>query len=241
MLSRRARDMGWKVFPETSGHDLLLVATADVQTKNARPGDQIGVQAKLTGNVEVLAQAMPDTWGEKGPHWHAVLVPVAVKEFEQVARRLGLVTIEATKRVWKDHRWRRERGIDHELTYLPPAMRHYYTEMAWHPEVEILVPAGVKSPRIITPWKVKAVRLCLEALDRGFLTTADFRQAGVSMTVWKQKEWIEPSGERIGRSMKYRLVLENDPPHLKWPEIAERLKEDADMDDGGDSKKKRRR
>lgn len=237
MLSQRAKDMGWKVFPETGNHDLLLVAGEGVKTKNARPGDQIGVQAKLSGNVEVLAQAMPDHWGEKGPHWHAVLVPVAVKEFDQVARRLGLLTFEATKRVWKEHRWRRERSIEHELTYLPPVMRHYYTEPEWHPDVEILVPAGVKSPRSVTPWKVKSVRLCLDAIERGFLTIYDFRQAGVNITTWKQYGWVEASGEKHGRAMKYKLVLDQNPPHLKWPEITERLKEDALTDDKSKKRK----
>jgi hypothetical protein len=231
MLSERARDQGWRVFPETADHDLLLVATAEVKTFNARAGDQIGVQAKLHPNIEVVAQAMPHGWREKGPHFHAVLVPVAVKEFDLVANRCGILVMEATRRVWRDGRLRRERYIDHELRYLPPSLRHYYDEMDWHPDVEILVPAGVRSPKRITPWKVDAVRLCLETLRRGFITTADFRKAGVSMTVWRQKKWIESTGERIGRSMKYRLVLENKPPHLAWPEIAERLGEDANLDE----------
>lgn len=238
MLSQRAKDMGWKVFPETGGNDLLLVATDDVRTKNARPGDQIGVQAKLSGNIKVLAQAMPDHWSEKGPHWHAVLVPVVVKEFDQIARRLGLLTFEATHRVWVGGEWRRERGIKHALTYLPPAMRHYYTEMVWHPDVEILVPAGVSSPRSVTPWKVKSVRLCLDALERGFLTIADFRHAGMSVSTWKQYGWIEATGERHGRTMKYRLVLDHNPPHLKWPEITERLKEDALIDEKTNKQKR---
>lgn len=232
LLSERAREQGWHVHPEIPGHDLLLVATPEVKTVNARAGDQIGVQAKLRPNFEVLTQAMPRTWGNKGPHFHAVLVPVASKEFDQVATRCGIVVMEATRRVWSQNEncWVRTRGIGHELRYLPPSMRHYYDSMEWHPEVEILVPAGVKSPRTVTPWKVNAVRFCLEAVERGFITTDDFRKAGLSMTVWRQKNWIEPTGDRIGRSMKYRLVLENNPPHLAWPEIAERLSQDSEED-----------
>lgn len=242
LLSERALEQGWRVFPETGDHDLLLVAGEDVKTMNARPGDQIGVQAKLHANIEVLAQAMPDPWSETGPHFHAVLVPVAVREFTSVAGRCGILVMEATKRIY-DHgvrKWVRTRGIDHELRYLPPSMRHYYDEMTWHPEIEILVPAGVKSPRRVTPWKIDAVRLCLEAEKKGFLTTADFGHARVSMTVWRQKGWIEPTGEKIGRSKKYRLVDSANPPHLRWPEIAERLRADDDEDEKLSRRQQRR-
>jgi len=236
-----ARSLGWRVFPETSDHDILLVATSDVKTFGAQQGDQIAVQAKLRTSVDVIFQAMPKSWTSKGPHYHAVLVPHASSEFSTVARHCGVVVIEGTRRVWKSGQWGLEPSATGQLSFLPLSLRHYYDHMEWHPDVEILVPAGVPSPTRITPWKIGAVRLCIDALRKGFITTADFRSAGISVARWRQKKWIAPTNERIGRSTKYVLVPENRPPHILWPEIFEKLSEDSALEDGGEKKFRRHR
>jgi len=65
---------GWTAYPETRGWDMLLT----------RRGIQVGVQAKLQANEDVLLQAMPDMGSYnsprrrqalvRGPHYRLVLV-----------------------------------------------------------------------------------------------------------------------------------------------------------------------
>jgi len=224
-----AKSMGWRVFPETSNHDLLLVATAAVKTINAVPGDQIGVQAKLKDNIEVLCQAMPKEWDAVGPHYHAVLVPVASEGFRKIARRLGLLIFQGTK-AGPYAKSPPRRSVDKELFYLPITRKHYYSKADWHPEVELWTPPGVPSPSSVTPWKVSAVRLCIEAERKGYLTSDDFRKRSVSMGRWVRFGWVVDSGEKIGRGKKYILGTNphDPPPHKRWPEIAAQLILDED-------------
>lgn len=69
-----AEHHGWKAYAETTGWDIVLV--------NGQ-GVQIGVQAKMTLNVEVLDQAMPDVYYSNdlkgGPDYRAILVPCGDK------------------------------------------------------------------------------------------------------------------------------------------------------------------
>ena len=63
-----ARAEGFTVYPETAGWDMLLVA-AD--------GHQLGIEAKLSLNLKVLAQALKGCTysAERGPDYRAILVP----------------------------------------------------------------------------------------------------------------------------------------------------------------------
>lgn len=224
-LIEEARACGWLVFPETSEYDLLMVATSEVRTHNIRTGEQIGVHAKLHANIEVLYQALPMMHRDRGPSYHAILVPVASQEFRSVAHRCGIIVLEGAKYHRAHREYRRSTGSD--LLYLPAHQRQYYSEPLWYPEMEINTPAGVRSPKKITPWKVNAVRLCLEAIEKGFVLNADFRTAGISMTLWRQKKWIVATDQHIGKSIKYVINESADPPHKQWPEIAEKLREDG--------------
>ena len=163
-----ARAVGWKVFPETSDHDLLLVAGADVRTMGVDVGEQIGVQAKLLPNVEVLYQAMPHPHAKAGPNYHAILVPRATQAFKVVAGRLGIIVFEATGGP-KDEKTL-ERSVRNELMALPSHLKTYYPALSWHPEIELWTQPGVPHQTSITPWKVGAVRLCMVGVERGFLT-----------------------------------------------------------------------
>lgn len=224
-----ATHRGWRVFPETAGFDLLLVATRDVVLRGVMPGDQIGVEAKLSDNVEVLYQALPRNDTAVGPNFHAVLVPRAKPAFTVLARRLGIVAFEGCGLRWNSERWdRREWTRDvfafHPLLY---QSRHYYTEACWHPEIDVWVPPGVSGPRRITPWKVAAVKLCLHGKTQGYLTSDDFRTFGISMSRWVRGAWVVATGEKRGRRNLYVVNESNTkdpPPHLRWPEIADALR-----------------
>ena len=220
-----ARTLGWKVYPETSNQDLLLVATPETKTYNARPGDQVAIQAKMHPNIEVLFQAMPKLHDTRGPHYHAVLVPAPTYEFKQLAARLGIWVFEATQHAPKGEV--RKRSVKSELMNLPITYVHMYEEPLWFPEIEVIVPAGVRSPKSVSPWKMKAVQLCMLCLKKGYLLSTDFREAGMHVQNWVKRKWALP-GDKEGRHKKYYVT--DTAPHAMFPEIVEALKtlEDAD-------------
>lgn len=208
-FAEAASAAGWVVYPETSGCDLLLVAREDVRTRGCHPGDQIAVQAKLRANIDVLAQALPDLRASSGPSFTAVLVPKCTREFRTVAHRLGVLVIAAT-------RFRKGPIV---FDWVNDLTRLEYSVPLWTPDVEVWTDPGVKAPKSITPWKMSALRLCLVAMNQGYLLYSDFKAARVSMTVWRRKKWIKDSGLRIGKQTRYTLVDEKMPPHLLYPEV----------------------
>lgn len=210
-----ARRHGYVAYVETAGFDVLLVAGDNAN--GFRPGDQIGVQAKLRDSVEVLAQALPHS-GKIGPHYYAVLVPSCTYEFEKVASRLEIGVIRGLDldgargaRFFGRSRWKFQ---DHG-------------QRCWVPEVEVEgMRGGRKGPEQLTPWKMKAVKLCMLAEERGYLTSRDFREVEVSLERWIQKRWLVPYDKMTinGRAVK-RYVLNNaaNPPHLRYGAVTDAL------------------
>jgi hypothetical protein len=214
-FSELARGRGWSVYPETSDCDLLLVATNKTTTRQATPGMQIAVEAKMQANVTVLRQAMPAWHGDAGPDFHVALVPTATSDFRELARRLQVEVYETHPKRKKDPTI---------LDALPLRMKQYYGTPLWYPDIELWTPAGVRSPTKITPWKVKAINLCLDCLERGFLTSSDFRNIGMSMTRWVQNKWIKANGKKQGRAWEYVLNEEAKPPHIKYADVAQQIR-----------------
>jgi hypothetical protein len=222
VLIEYARKNGWKVYCETSGYDLLLVR--DIQ---------IGVQAKLKANIDVLAQVIDGIQSynthhkniNPSPHLRAVLVPHASIEFYKVASALGIFVIEGATLEWNyktiENYWNKKIDTDldgYNKNYL--IMPKYN---CWIPEVEINIPAGVKSPKIITEWKVKAVKLCILLEERGYLTSQDFKDMKVSMGLWVKK-WLLNTKEKNGKLFKYVRNARATLPDQLYPEIVEAIK-----------------
>ena len=58
----------------------------------------------------------------------------------------------------------------------------------------------------MTPWKVKALRLCIVLRDRGYITSKDFKDLGLSPTVWRSR-WLVPDGKvRVNNRAVQKLV-----------------------------------
>ena len=213
-----ARAHGFRVYAETSGFDLLLVAGPSCA--GFKEHDQIGVHAKLSPNVVVLGQALPQAARRVSPHYYVALVPWAHSRFLDVARALRIVTITGDK-LHEDFSFSRVRWFRHEPT-----------KLCWVPECEVPgMLAGIPAPQQLTRWKMLAIKLCLLCEERGFLMRRDFDAAGVSMTRWLKQGWLEPRdvesplrrrGNRVAQS--YVLVPERLPPHLKHPEVADVLR-----------------
>lgn len=168
VLAERARVEGFRVVPECSGWDLILVAP---ETE-----EQIGVQAKLRPNLEVLGQAIVGP-RRRSPDVIAVLVPNVVRHFDTVAAelRIGVFTPRSL-RVGLGPLWMLGSGPRRDVS----------AGRCWVPPVgiDVAIPAGVPSPRTISPWKIAAARLCLRLRAGETLTRADFASAGVRVDNW---------------------------------------------------------
>lgn len=211
-LCARFRDAaeadGWTVYPEVGGWDLVLVWSGDAPVPEGatavQPGDQIAVEAKTRANVEALHQAATRSRYRRGgsPDFRAVLVPKASRTFQDVAAmlRVGTFTLRHCGPWTYRNGWERERKI-----VAAPRHRHDRDgKRLWLPPIVSDGPAGEPSPRALTPWRVKALRLVARAREQGHLTTEDFQALKISPTIWTQTRWIVPNG-RIGRRTRYTL------------------------------------
>jgi len=207
LLTKVARAAGFLVHAEVGGWDLVIVSR--------ETGLQCGVQAKLRPNVDVLAQAFGTDSHEPGPAVHAVLVPVPSRAFLQVAARLDVMVIQ---------------GVTLDRFDLASAVsrapRWQHKAPLWVPDVEIITPAGVASPRKVTEWKVNAVKLCLLIRERGYVTTADMRRLGQNRSWWFMRSApILVRSEHESRQARYVFADPSSPlvPDLRWPEIVTAL------------------
>jgi hypothetical protein len=251
-----ARSKGFKVYAETADFDLLLVATE--QSREHYPGlgvgEQIGIQAKLQPNLEVLYQSLPRAHGhrlgsplaEEGPNYYAILVPFASPEFVTVANRLGIYVYTA--------KWRRtgagytgfsygalvdredmglgKAGTERGIGFAYQLMEH--RKPCWVPDVEVTMEAGTKNPLRMTPWKLAAVKLCLIAMTKGHLTSRDFAEAKISMTRWYQAKWIIPGVFVVENGRRVKQYLLNEaarPPSVQYPEVVDALEREGKLDD----------
>lgn len=231
-----ARAAGWDVHSEVNGTDMLLVATATCSTEQLEargtgapgrcvvaPGTQLVVEAKLRGNFDVLVQALPpDPYRRNAADFYAALVPTAPSGFRAVASRCGVNTIEAAR--WDG--WNEKWVLNPQLDFLN--YRHVRTpgqKPRWVPPVLVEAPAGQPSPRSLTPWKLAAVRLCLEFEGRD-IHASDFKAAGIDMKRWRDHGWLVNTGRKAGRKATYRLCgPDHTPkrPDMDYPEIAAAL------------------
>ncbi len=211
-----ARAHGFKAYVETSDFDVLLIAGPE--SKGFKDGDQIGIQAKLRDNVDVLAQSLPKRHGAR-PHYYAVLVPSCSESFARVAARLeigvicgiGLNETRHWERLFGRMRWKRqEEGA-----------------RCWVPDCEVEgMRGGRKGPQQITKWKMAAIKLCLLAEEQGFITSREFREMGISMDVWVKKRWLVLYDHVIvGKRKVKRFVLNNaaNPPHLRYGVVTDAM------------------
>lgn len=228
-----ARRLGFEAYPETAGHDLILVAPAGREASGLQAGDTIAVEGKLRANLAVLRQALPPFrrgWlhGTRGAAFYAVAVPGVDDDFRQVAGGLGIeiIIVRPDGEVSAGRRWaRRERlpethfeGIrwdDGLRTGLAPL------EL---PAIRVEMEAGCPSPRVVTPWKLDAVKLCLTAAARGGeVATADFKALHhLRHRTFVDRGWMRLV-RRDGRAAVWALVDAPDRPDRAYPEIVAAL------------------
>lgn len=180
VLRAAALAEGWQPYPEQGGWDLLLVLPS---------GQQVGVQAKLRPNVDVLAQALLSE-RQQGPEVHAVLVPSCSAAFREVALALGVLVLQAVDfDAARRSPWARVPKLP-EL--VAGARLHRHRARHWLPPFVPNLPAGVPAPRRVTAWQLGAARLCALLRERGpqGVLVSEIRERGLAPSTW-QRRWLE--------------------------------------------------
>lgn len=186
----------WQSYAETGGWDILLVRKSD--------GFQIGIEAKLRFNIDVLNQALEDGfhWTVAGPNpdCRAVLVPDYVASpLDRICAYVGITIIrmrgpppphvrrsQFTPSLPEQHQsWSDENWFD-----MATAERHPLPE--YIPDVR----AGASSPLQLTTWKVKAIKIAILLEQNGFVTRKDFAHFQIDHRRWIASGWLRVDAGR---------------------------------------------
>ncbi len=240
--------LGWTVHPEVSDYDLVLTRSpVSIESAIRRdrelaldalamkpywiPGvaDQVGVQAKLTANVDVLYQAVRHQ--RVGPAWRLVLVPSASDAFLGLAEHLGvMVAVQEVRHEMGGFARGRVRRVaaDGGFQIYGKARTVPVSKQLELPPIVTNLVAGGPSPQALTPWRVKALKLCRLLHAQGFLTKADFKAAAVDTRVWLDRGWLTPTGERVmvaghNQALPKWVKGPADLPDAGWQEISDQL------------------
>jgi hypothetical protein len=182
----------WTAYAECAGFDILLVRKAD--------GVQVGVEAKLKLNAEVVSQALEDGGYYRAnmanPDYRAVLVPYCdCGPFDRVAAYVGFTILR----------------VDSSGRFFPPLPvdKQHYDDRDWHdwsptkrcqlPEYVPDVAAGASAPVQLTQWKIAALRIEATLELRGYITRADFAHLRIDHRRWLAREsgWLSRDGDKL--------------------------------------------
>jgi hypothetical protein len=203
-----------QVYAEWAGWDILLVYPQ---------GWQVGVQAKLRLNAEVIGQAAPSRYDDcdDGPDYRAVLVP-ELGALYGIASSLGLVVF-----------WSTPSGFAPDLKprWGPDWGRPDSDWLDWNPRTRHALPptptdaiAGSSAPVSLTTWKLLALQVLAELARDGFITTRRIRKIGVDPRRWLQQHWLMP-GDKRGDWVRGEKCPPFDTQHPQaYAHVVEKLK-----------------
>jgi hypothetical protein len=212
-------EKGWTPYAETSGWDILLVRDQD--------GFQIGIEAKLKLNLDVINQAIEDSiyWVDHaGPDCRAVLVPEGEAGFDRIADYIGITII----RVRPPY----EKGISGPVfTPYLPKLKEDWMHSEWHewcpakrhtlPEYVPDVAAGSSAPVQLTSWKIAAIKIMVTLEQRGYVTREDFKALKID-----HRRWLKPNSWLVVENGRY---VRGHMPDFKaqHPKVYEQIAADA--------------
>lgn len=218
-----ARNLNWKIYPEVSNYDLVIVSTTEKYP--FKIGDQIGIEAKLKPNVKVLSQIIEKMSDHKGPNWIATLTPYITEEFASVSKFLRISNIFAFDKA-NDPVSQQKNKLRSTFKHFSNINRKFYKVPLWVPDYEIDIEAGAASPKSVSPWKVKAVEFVININKNknGLMTSQDFRDYGVgNYQTWLDRGWIKYSGMKDGKHKLWIFTKHPERPDLRWPEITKSI------------------
>lgn len=197
----------WTIYNETAGFDMLLVHET---------GFQIGVEAKMKLNPKVVLQAADTGYRSgtgSGPDARAVLVPALSgqsHELASICALLGITVIEVAHRRRLPSVYGRNNSKEWSAKPklpTPQKMSDRWTrDRNWYdigpeercelPEYVPDVQAGVSSPVILGPWKIKAIKVCVFVEKRKNITRRQFRKLDISPSRWMDGIWLQKGGTK---------------------------------------------
>lgn len=212
----------WTAYPETAGFDILLSRNAD--------GVQVGIEAKLKLNAEVInqiAEGKLSRYGkEVGPDFRAVLIPWGCTSgLMSVCKRIGVTVIQMRDRELYLESRNRYGFIDRSVKKfdppLPSVTDTYWGDLGtWFdfapanretlPAYVPDVAAGRPSPVQLSEWKIKAIKICILLERRGYVTKSDFAHIDIDHRRWMpgQMGWLAQDPENKGRYVPGRFAMD---------------------------------
>lgn len=174
----------WVPYAETAGWDILLV--------NKSSGRQIGVQAKLKMNANVIAQAIEGAWpDDRGPDFRAILVPATARNALCNVAAYCAVTVIGMQEPAPKHVMRPDfsPGLPRDddpsvLGFSPDWFEMLPVKRCDVPEFVPDVAAGSSAPVQLTKWKIAAIKLGVLLDQTGYLTRNDFKVHRVDIRRW---------------------------------------------------------
>lgn len=246
LFAEQAKKQGFEVHGEVNGWDLLLIwkgEPTDEFTENPKStrgynrrrgprwkletGDQIAVEAKARQCPEAFGQAIgrQDRMYGAGPDFIALLAPSWASGYRAIARRCGFLLFDSSHyegvELMRYNKRTRELYTSFESIRPKETSRLTFKQKLWVPPVVAeSVVAGASSPSGLTPWRVKALKICSKLRDTGEITSRDFKDIGLSMSRWKtghhKSRWLIDTGRKKGRLKIYTI---NDPVPPDFPDI----------------------
>ena len=194
----------WTAYPESCGYDILLVRDSD--------GVQIGIEAKLRLNVDVIRQIVPrrSPWSimRPAPDFRAVLVPWGrAGGLSEICGYLNITVIKMmSKELYKSTRPFHKKKFYPDLPSVNPH-DWYYRDDEWYdwcpaercriPDYVPDVRAGSPSPIKLSEWKIKAIKLVIILERRGYVTRSDFEHLKLSISRWiYDSNWLSGGPNR---------------------------------------------
>jgi hypothetical protein len=234
---------GLIVYPEVSDIDLVAVPNGATAGSFVRPEedrllrqeprwedtDCIAIQAKLAANCEVLEQAV---WRSRGTSIRFVAVRRAGSAFIKIAHQLGVgvLIMEEAKLSWSTKGgtlWGRP-ALGWRL--VPAPKRWPVKKPLELPRVVTDLPAGCASPSPLTKWRERALLICHILRTRGWVTSADFKEHGITTNYWLRAQLIKAEGKIpvAGASRPLHKFVMNPGqahamPDLGWEQIRDQL------------------
>lgn len=193
----------WTPYAETAGWDILLVSQHD--------GTQVGIEAKLKLNVEVLNQCIDATYDKSaatGPDFRAILVPgdAAQNGVGNLATRLGVAVIRQTPPRFNSWSSKFD-AFDPELPLIGPEAWSRLDWTNWLPNDRHKLPeyvpdvmAGDSAPNQLSDWKIQAIKI-IAILHERPVTRADFSALRINHQRWFQF-WLEKTPDGWVRCAK---------------------------------------
>lgn len=204
------------IYPECYGYDMLLFSKIDEV--------QIGVQAKLKNNLQVIYQILDNTENMNlklkriGPHYRAILSPEIDGRYRMLCRRLGIAHFNPYDAIMidiPDFGWRIKPFYESPLQ--PHIQRHT------RPELKLNDSPGKSSPKNLSTWRVAAIKAMVIYYKQSYITSSQLRELGINPSSFDQ--WFYLSKEKIGRCRKMVLKEDGYTPIIGYEKEFTQLKE----------------